>query len=193
MDRGEIEFSRKVIDELVNVITDAKFVGESSTRGLKPLTIFFEDDLILVTNMTMRLPKLTVEVLSPFPYTDNKVVAWNYNCNYVNESATPNISGIGGMTRSGRCYVPTTIEMAPPESVKRLPKQKEPEVTPDVIKEPITEKKASKFLKFIKHSEYSVVEQLNKLLAHISLLGLLLNSEPHRNVRFRSCSRRKNI
>ena len=37
---------------------------------------------------------------------------------------------------------------------------------------PITEKKASKFLKFIKHSEYSVIEQLNKTPAKISLLSL---------------------
>ena len=35
------------------------------------------------------------------------------------------------------------------------------------------------FLKFIKHSEYSVVEQLNKLPTRISLLALIVNSEPH--------------
>ena len=35
-------------------------------------------------------------------------------------------------------------------------------------------------LKFIKHSEYSIVEQLHKLLVKISLLSLMLNSEPHR-------------
>ena len=31
-----------------------------------------------------------------------------------------------------------------------------------------------------KHSEYSIVEQLHKLPAKISLLSLMLNSEPHR-------------
>ena len=36
------------------------------------------------------------------------------------------------------------------------------------------------FLKFIKHSEYSIVEQLYKLPAKISLLAFMLNSEPHR-------------
>ena len=39
---------------------------------------------------------------------------------------------------------------------------------------------ADEFLKFIKHSEYSIVEQLHKLPAKISLLALMLNSEPHR-------------
>ena len=35
-------------------------------------------------------------------------------------------------------------------------------------------------LKFIKHSEYSIVKQLHKLPAKIFLLALMLNSEPHR-------------
>ena len=41
---------------------------------------------------------------------------------------------------------------------------------------------ADEFLKFIKHSECSIVEQLHKLPAKISLLALMLNSEPHREV-----------
>ena len=39
---------------------------------------------------------------------------------------------------------------------------------------------ANEFLKFIKHSEYSIVEQLHKLPTKISLLALMLNSEPYR-------------
>ena len=53
-------------------------------------------------------------------------------------------------------------------------KDKEP------INEPITEVEANEFLKFIKHSEYNIVEQLHKLPAKISLLALMMNSEPHR-------------
>ena len=37
------------------------------------------------------------------------------------------------------------------------------------------------FLKFIKHSEYNVIEQLNKTPTRISLLSLFQNSEVHRN------------
>ena len=40
---------------------------------------------------------------------------------------------------------------------------------------------ASEFFKFIKHSEYNVVEQLNKTLTRISLLSLLTSSKPHRD------------
>ena len=53
-------------------------------------------------------------------------------------------------------------------------KEKEP------MNEPVTEKEAEEFLKFIKHSDYSIVEQLHKLPAKISLLALMMNSEPHR-------------
>ena len=38
----------------------------------------------------------------------------------------------------------------------------------------------NEFLKFIKHSEYSIVEQLYKMPAKVSLLALMLSSKPHR-------------
>ena len=67
MDEVEIEFSKKIVEEPINVITDAKFIGESSLSGLRPLTIFFEDDLVPVTNMIMHPSKLIMEVPSSFP------------------------------------------------------------------------------------------------------------------------------
>ena len=48
------------------------------------------------------------------------------------------------------------------------------------MNEPISKAEANEFLKFIKHNVYSIVEQLHKLLAKISLLSLMLNFEPHR-------------
>ena len=48
------------------------------------------------------------------------------------------------------------------------------------MNEPISKAEDNEFLKFIKHNEYSIVEQLHKLLAKISLLSLMLNFEPHR-------------
>ena len=133
-----------MIEESVNVITKAKFVRGSSFERLKPLTIFFENDLVLLTNTMMHKPRLTIEVPSSFLYTDNKMVPWNYNCNYVNESAVKNISGIGGTTRSGRCYMPVTIETAPPKPVEEIPEQKESEVVLDMIKDKLP-KKTSNF------------------------------------------------
>ncbi|PKI50400.1 hypothetical protein CRG98_029228 [Punica granatum] len=54
------------------------------------------------------------------------------------------------------------------------------EVAPLCAKK-VIDQEAEDFMKVIKASEYKVVEQMSKLLAHISLLSLLLSSEPHRN------------
>ncbi|XP_052876272.1 uncharacterized protein LOC128282138 [Gossypium arboreum] len=50
----------------------------------------------------------------------------------------------------------------------------------DEVNEPVKEEEAREFLKFLKHSEYSVVDQLRKQLSRISVLALLLSSEVHR-------------
>ena len=73
MDQGEIEFSKKIMERTINVITDAKFIGESFEGRPRPLTIFFEDDLIPMANVNVHPSKLIMEGLSLFPYTDNKM------------------------------------------------------------------------------------------------------------------------
>ncbi|XP_019459953.1 PREDICTED: uncharacterized protein LOC109359712 [Lupinus angustifolius] len=50
------------------------------------------------------------------------------------------------------------------------------------LPEGVSNDEACEFLKFIKQSEYRVVDQLNKTPARISLLSLLMSSEAHRNV-----------
>ena len=99
------------------------------------------------------------------------------------EKSINDIAGMGGMSRSGSCYAPINPETRERESsaanerikiatLKR--KDKEP------INEPVIEEEANEFLKFIKHSEYNIVEQLHKLPAKICLLALMMNSELHR-------------
>ena len=65
------------------------------------------------------------------------------------------------MTHSGRCYAPINSGIREEESsaineetkiTTSKGKDKEP------INEPVTEQEANEFLKFIKHSEYSIVE-----------------------------------
>ena len=46
----------------------------------------------------------------------------------------------------------------------------------------MTKEEACEFLKFIKQSDYKVIEQLNHTPARISLLLLFLNSKPHGQV-----------
>jgi len=51
----------------------------------------------------------------------------------------------------------------------------------DEVNKPVSDEEANEFLKLMKHSEYSVVDQLKKTTARISLLLLVLSSELHRN------------
>ncbi|KAJ6884344.1 hypothetical protein NC652_031366 [Populus alba x Populus x berolinensis] len=83
---------------------------------------------------------------------------------------------IGGLTRSGRCFTP--------EELERQRKAKGKEIV-DAFKgmevnKPISEDESNEFLKLMKHSEYSVVDQLKKTPARISLMSLILSSELHR-------------
>ena len=90
--------------------------------------------------------------------------------------------GTGGLSRSGRCYA---LGLAGVKGGEEGTERSDVEVTvlkkkgKEPLNEPVSEAEANEFLKFIKHSEYSIVEQLHKLSAKIFLLSLMLNSKPH--------------
>ncbi|XP_052878922.1 uncharacterized protein LOC128285482 [Gossypium arboreum] len=87
----------------------------------------------------------------------------------------------GFYTRSGRRYTPNTKEESAKGKSVVIEQEKEKTTRPESpVNEPVTEKEAKKFLKFLKHSEYSVVEQLHKQPARISVLALLLSSNTYR-------------
>ncbi|KAJ1435956.1 G-patch domain [Sesbania bispinosa] len=82
---------------------------------------------------------ITIQVPSPFPYKTSKAVPWKYDVqvgvgsvqgNQVNPSIGPgapaitNISGFGGMTRSGRIYIPKELQKV---KDKEMGKEKEKE------------------------------------------------------------------
>ncbi|XP_052876188.1 uncharacterized protein LOC108487743 [Gossypium arboreum] len=98
------------------------------------------------------VPKVIIHKPVSFSYKDNKRVPWSYNCHV---------------------SMPEREDIA---SASKEVQEKEKEAEAH-IKEPVKEKEAKKFLKFLKHSEYSVVEQLRKQPARISVLALLLSSE----------------
>lgn len=79
------------------------------------------------------------------------------------------------MTRSGRVY-------SPPQT---NPNEEASKDSP-AVKQPVSDEEAAEFLKLVKRSEYKVVETLSKTPAQISMLALLLSSEPHRKVLLRT-------
>ena len=95
------------------------------------------------------------------------------------------------MTQSGRYYASGLMGVGQKEkSMKKIntvtvetQKQKENTVVlpPVETNASVMKAEACEFLKFIKHSEYNVVEQLNKTPARISLLSLLTSFEPHQD------------
>ncbi|XP_039056886.1 uncharacterized protein LOC120200003 [Hibiscus syriacus] len=99
------------------------------------------------------------------------------------------VSEVGHFTKSGRCYSLETSKEADKGKLKGkatvVPQRIFNDEPLPLINESVTEAQAQEFLKFLKHSEYSVVEQLHKQQARISILDLLMNSEVHRNALLR--------
>ena len=144
----------------------------------KPLTVVYRGGGQQATKKTPQVPtpKLVVKVPAPFRYASDKAVPWNYTSRTVTlepqavaeqklEKSVNDIAGTRGMTRNGRCYAPITTKAKKGASSAKnggvkiaasKRKDKEP------INEPVTELEADEFLKFIKHSEYSIVEQLDR-------------------------------
>ncbi|XP_040967134.1 uncharacterized protein [Gossypium hirsutum] len=133
-------------------------------------------------------PKVVIQKPVAFPYKDSKRVPWNYSCNVTfPEEKTPinaseKVQDEGFYTHSRSRYTPNTKVEQVKEKSLAIEQKKEKPVGPEpTINESVTEKEAKEFLKFLKHSEYSVVEQLHKQPGRISVLALLLSSETHRS------------
>ncbi|KAK8559400.1 hypothetical protein V6N13_026823 [Hibiscus sabdariffa] len=129
---------------------------------------------------------LVIKTPAPFPYKDSKQVPWKYECGVSEPQETEgNVNEVGNFTRSGRCYstqpndVPSKNQKGKAQADK-TDKNFNDEPVPE-YHEPVKESEAEEFLKILKHSEFNVVEHLNKLPARILMLSLLLSSEPHRN------------
>ena len=113
-----------------------------------------------------------MKVPTPFRYTSDKAVPWNYLSQAVIQEpqavveqkpkkSINDIARTGGITRSGRCY--TSINPETREGESSAANEKTKITTPkgkekELINEPVTEKKANEFLQFIKHNEYNIVE-----------------------------------
>ena len=72
------------------------------------------------------IPILLVEVPKPFLYESQKVVPWDYNCNYTYQIVVNDLIGVGGLTRSGRCYASGLAEMVIPKKLLGPTNEKQP-------------------------------------------------------------------
>ncbi|GKV31553.1 hypothetical protein SLEP1_g40232 [Rubroshorea leprosula] len=85
---------------------------------------------------------------------------------------------VSNMTHSGRCYVSPEGEESRRVALKSkdIRIEKMPEESPKKL---VSENEVAEFLNILRKSEYSIIEQLNKTLAKISILELMLSSEVH--------------
>ncbi|XP_052883476.1 uncharacterized protein LOC108451439 [Gossypium arboreum] len=160
MDNKEIEFYEEVQgSEEVEVCTSEKGSTERVQKVNHPVVIISRPRKNEAG--IQMAPRVIIQKLVSFPYKDKK-------------------GFLGIMTATGRRYTPNT-KVKPVKGKSVVIEQRKEKITipESPVKEPITEKETKEFLKFPKHSEYSVVEQLHKQPASISVLALLLSSETH--------------
>ncbi|KAH1210251.1 hypothetical protein GmHk_15G044611 [Glycine max] len=139
-------------------------IDEKSFGRPKPLVIYFTEGAA-----SQKPRHLSAAKPVPFPYQNSHAVPWRYTpSNKKEEEATDisslsakvtNITGLSSVTRSDRVS----------SGEKGWLWQEE-----------VSLEEASEFLRIIQQSEFKVIEQLNKTPARVSLLELLMSSEPHR-------------
>ncbi|XP_040942324.1 uncharacterized protein [Gossypium hirsutum] len=184
IDNKETEFYEEVQEE-GNICTSELTVGVPKANY--PVVIISRPKNSEVRTCIM--PKTIIQKPATFPYKDSKKVPWNYECNTTvpgketSAATAEGDQGIGFHTHSGKRYDLINPRAKPTKEEASTEKQKrEKVIVPEpLINKPIKEEKVKEFLKFLKHSEYSVVEQLHKQPASISVLALLLSFEAHRS------------
>ncbi|XP_017644172.1 uncharacterized protein LOC108484780 [Gossypium arboreum] len=163
IDNKKLEFLKSVEEEDV-----CSLGGESSEEGCRanrPVIIISKPR---VSEVEVRVtPRVIIQKPTVSPYKDSHRVSWNYNCSI---AVTEKEGSINTLNTKA-------------EPVKRKPVmlKQEVEISEPLVNEPVMENEAKEFLKFLRHSEYSVVEQLHQQPDRISILALLLNLEVHRN------------
>ncbi|XP_027771420.1 uncharacterized protein LOC114076506 [Solanum pennellii] len=125
------------------------------------------------SGLTKLKEPIFVKPVQQLPVINSKVVPWNYNKTavvYQGKDIVEEVDkvGGGGLTRSRRCYSPELLRKGKMTENIQVP-----------LKKAVTEEENVEFLRKLKVPDYSVVEQLKKTPAEISMLSLLLNSEEH--------------
>ncbi|XP_070004252.1 uncharacterized protein [Nicotiana sylvestris] len=108
---------------------------------------------------------VAMSTMTPF---HTKAIPWDYTAEArrKGKGRTEETIAAQGMTRTGRIYTPEHLA----ESSKQASNQS-----------PIIEMGPNDLWRKMQAKEYSVIDQLNKTLAQISILVLLQNSEAHKN------------
>jgi len=203
IDQGRLEVSIEGKEEQHICMQSADKEGPKKP---KPLVIHFTRD---TTPQRPRHPSVVSGVGPiPFPYKNNHAVLWRYAPPGAREeeatdigslsAKVTNITGLSGITHSGRVFAPPDLPTQPTnakgkakmtegQNIKAIlapdedvPTEEFAEGREDCGKKEVSLKEASEFLRIIQQSKFKVIEQLDKTPARVSLLELLVSSEPYR-------------
>ena len=91
-----------------------------SSTGPRSITIFHDNEVARDEMLEVLTPVLVIEVPRPFPYESQKVIPWDYNCNYTHQTTVTDLTGVRGIARSGRYYAPNVVEKVALEKLSVL-------------------------------------------------------------------------
>ncbi|PKI60711.1 hypothetical protein CRG98_018896 [Punica granatum] len=137
-----------------------------------------EEPTVGFTRHEALLAPFVIDIPAREPYSDSKV-PWAYEGNV---GSLEQQFSVMGVTRSGRVYETSAAKDKGKTPAVEVGAALESSLFPS---KKATEEEAEAFMKIVKASEYKVVDQMAKSPAHISLLALLLGSEPHREALLR--------
>ncbi|XP_070014090.1 uncharacterized protein [Nicotiana sylvestris] len=119
-----------------------------------------------------RIAPVINKPVTQLPIDDTKVIPCNYKrviVTYKGKEVEEEVNETRGLTRSGRCFALEELRKAKPLKYSSI-----------LVKKPVTKEEAEEFLRKIKVQYYSIVEQLRKAPAQISLLSSLIHTDEHR-------------
>ncbi|XP_070023146.1 uncharacterized protein [Nicotiana sylvestris] len=119
-----------------------------------------------------RTDHVIIKPVTQLPIVNSRAIPWNYErvtVTYKGKEIKEEFCETQGLTRSGSCFAP-----------EKLRKAKISKDNPVLVKNVVTEEEAEEFLRKIKVQDYSIVEQLRKTPAQISLLSLLIHLDERR-------------
>ncbi|XP_070014306.1 uncharacterized protein [Nicotiana sylvestris] len=125
---------------------------------------------IIIVEGACTVPVL-IKHVTQLPIINTKAIPWNYErviVTYKGKEVKEEVNEVQGLTRLGRCFAP-----------KELRKAKTSRDNPVLVKKAVTEEEAEEFLRKMSLQDYSIMDQLRKMRAQISLLSLLIHSDEH--------------
>ncbi|XP_070029113.1 uncharacterized protein [Nicotiana sylvestris] len=119
-----------------------------------------------------RTDPLIIKLVTLLPIVNSKAILWNYErvtVTYKGKEVKEEVNEAHGLTHSRRCFASEELRNA-----------KTSKDNPVLVNKAVTEEMSEEFLRKMKVQDYSVVEQLRKMSAQISLLSLLIHSDENR-------------